>query len=107
MRRHVPAAIRDHLRRLDGHLSRPTRILIIGGAAVALGRDEAHDLDAIADIHAIEPLDIATLILRYHETLSTIIGPPGRLRLALLALIDRLYGPELAAQIETTLAEAP
>ena len=42
MRRVVPPEIRDFLRLLDERLTMPTRLVVIGGAAVALGWDEQH-----------------------------------------------------------------
>ena len=66
-------------------------------------RGEAHDLDAIEDIHRSSPLSLATLIERYHETRSTIIGPEFRFKGGFLSLVARLFGDHEAEALEDCL----
>ncbi len=54
-----------------------------------IARAEAHDLDAIEDIHRQDPLVLEVLLERYAETLTQITVPEGRFRLNLLALVAR------------------
>ena len=61
-----------------------------------IARAEAHDLDAIADIHAASPLDVDTLIARWAETRTQIIGSKEQHRLNFLAAIALLFGAETA-----------
>lgn len=68
-------------------------------ALMKTARGEAHDLDAIEDIHRHEPLSLTTLIERYHETKDDIRGPLTRFQGAFLALVERLFGPAAAEEV--------
>ncbi|MBM3271207.1 MAG: hypothetical protein FJZ01_26540 [Candidatus Sericytochromatia bacterium] len=69
-------------------------------ALLKTSRCEAHDIAAIEQIHAKNPLSPAILEERYHETLTQVIGPPGRFRLNMLALVARLFGEAAARELE-------
>jgi hypothetical protein len=186
LRRVVPAEIRDYFRLIDERLTKPTRLLVIGGAAVALGwdehhatpdvdlfnhpglefleavaacrnlpgaipistvgiasppydfedrltlvpidglqflrvfipeahdlallklvRGEAHDLDAIEDMHRVAPFTLDALLARYHETRHTLIGPERRLRTSFLALVTRLFGEDCADALQQRVDAVP
>lgn len=66
-------------------------------------RGEAHDLDAIEDMHRISALSLPILLERYRETLSTLIGPETRLRMHFLAMIARLFGDRQAESLDAEL----
>jgi len=65
-------------------------------AMMKLARGYEHDLQALEDIHRIEPFDLETLVSRFHET--DVVGPRRRFALALLDLVARLFGEEEAKE---------
>lgn len=67
-------------------------------------RGEAHDLDAIEDVHRAEPLNLETLIERYHGAKTQVIGSLTDHRLKFLATVDRLFGPDAATRVEQRLS---
>lgn len=69
-------------------------------ALMKIARAEAHDLDAIADIHAVSPLDLETLIERWTDTRTQIIGSKEQHRLNFLAAIALLFGAETAREAD-------
>lgn len=66
-------------------------------------RAEAHDLDAIEDIHQAHPLSLETLVERYRETLPQVMGPKARFKLNFLAVVARLFGETRAIDLESEL----
>lgn len=66
-------------------------------------RGEAHDLDAIEDIHRAHPLSLDTLVDRFHETESQVSGPKSRFKLTFLAVVARLFGEAEAIRLEKEL----
>ena len=66
---------------------------------VARGLDR--DLEALVQIHAIDPFDPGTLVERFHETWLT--GPQRLADLGLLALIETLFGAAEADRAERRL----
>lgn len=72
-------------------------------ALMKIARAEAHDLDAIEDIHRIAPLQLETLIARYEEAKTQVLGSVTEHRLKFLAAIERLFGPTVAASVEKRL----
>jgi hypothetical protein len=72
-------------------------------ALLRTGRAEAHDLDAIEDIHRAHPLALETLIERYRETEPQAMGPKSRFELNFLAVIARLFGESTALELESEL----
>ncbi len=72
-------------------------------AILKAGRADAHDLDAIEEIHRVQPLKLKTLVERYYETKDHVIGPPSRFKLSFLAMVARLFGEECALDLESTL----
>ncbi|MBI5545689.1 MAG: hypothetical protein HY901_17515 [Deltaproteobacteria bacterium] len=66
-------------------------------------RAEAHDLDAVEDIHRTHPLSLETLIERYRETLPQVMGPKSRFKLNFLAVVARLFGEDEALELEKRL----
>jgi hypothetical protein len=66
-------------------------------------RAEAHDLDAIEDIHREQPLSLSTLIERYEETKGQVMGPPNRFKLNFLAVVARLFGEKIARELDQNL----
>ncbi len=72
-------------------------------ALMKIVRGEAHDFDAVEDMHRVAPLSLATLIARYHETRITLIGPESRLKVSFLALAARLFGEACADALGPTL----
>ncbi len=63
-------------------------------------RAEAHDLDAIEDIHRAQPLSLDMLVDRYRETVPQVMRPKSRFKLKFLAVIARLFGEEQADTLE-------
>ena len=72
-------------------------------ALLKTARGEAHDLDAVEEIHRMHPLSLETLIERYHETRPQVMGPEERFRLSFLALVARLFGEAKAIEVERSL----
>ena len=69
-------------------------------ALMKVARGEAHDLEAIEEIHRISPLSLATLVSRYEESRPQFIGHPANLKLSFLALVARLFGEEEAKRVD-------
>ena len=65
-----------------------------------VARGEAHDLDAIEDIHRAAPLDFDTLLARYRETTPQVMGSKEMHRLNFLAAVARLFGAEKADEAD-------
>jgi hypothetical protein len=65
-----------------------------------VGRAEAHDLDAIEDIHRVSPLNLETLIARYLETKTQVVGSIEGHRLNFLAAVARLFGDAAAEDVD-------
>ena len=63
-------------------------------AIMKLARGYEHDLQALEDIHRLQPFDVETLLARYQAT--EVVGPRRRFALALLDLIARLFGDDEA-----------
>lgn len=76
-------------------------------ALMKIARGEAHDLNAIEDIHKAEPLDLETLIERYHSARTQVIGSVTDHQLKFLAAVDRLFGTNAADSVEARLAGTP
>lgn len=70
-------------------------------AIMKVARGEAHDIDALVTMHEQKPFNLETLVERYRET--DFIGRPGWIRVSLLDLVDRLFGPEASSALEGTL----
>ena len=72
-------------------------------ALMKVARGLGHDLEALEDVHARTPFDLETLIERYYDTRTQVIGPEVALTLSFLSLVDRLFGAELATKVEERL----
>ena len=72
-----------------------------------VARGEAHDLDAIEDVHRASPLSLETLIERYLETKPQVMGSKEMHRLNFLAAVSRLFGEKAASETDarTTAAQ--
>jgi hypothetical protein len=68
-----------------------------------VARGEAHDLDAIEDIHRHTPLDRDTLVARYRETRPIVIGSKRLHMLQFLSTVARLFGDAVAEDVATAL----
>ena len=62
-------------------------------------RATTHDLQAVEDIHAADPLRLGVLLARYYETDEPALNAEVT-RMGFLALVERLFGPEAAARTE-------
>jgi hypothetical protein len=62
-----------------------------------LSRGYEHDLQALEDIHRLQPFDLGTLVERFRET--EVIGPRRRFALTFLDLVARLFGSEAAENL--------
>ena len=65
-----------------------------------VARGEAHDLDAIEDIHRAAPLDFDTLLDRYVETTPQVMGSKEMHRLNFLAAVARVFGTARADEAD-------
>jgi hypothetical protein len=96
-------------RRIQMHITATKKITVLVPEAhdlamMKVARGETHDLQAIEDIHAKQPLSVSTLIERYYDTLTQHIGALEDLRLSFLALVTRLFGAKEADRVEHLLA---
>lgn len=69
-----------------------------------IARAEAHDLDAVEDIHKASPLDLDTLVGRYRETTSQVVGSVEMHRLNFLAAVARVFGEQAAERVDVLTA---
>jgi hypothetical protein len=76
-------------------------------ALLKTGRAEAHDLDGLYGLHKVSPLEIEVLCERYQECLTQVIGPVSTFRLNFLALIGRLFGEDVANQMDQSEVPRP
>jgi len=98
-----PYEYEDRLRPLPIRGLKRLQVLIPEAHDLALmkvARGEAHDLEAIEEIHRISPLSLATLVSRYEESRPQFIGHPANLKLSFLALVARLFGEKEAERVD-------
>lgn len=74
-------------------------------ALMKVARGLTHDLEAVQGIHRVHPLDLETLIERYYDTLTQVMGPVENFTLSFLSLVDRLFGAAVAGEIEQRLQQ--
>lgn len=72
-------------------------------AIMKAARALTHDLEAVEDIHRQRPLDLETLILRYHEARTQVTGSLEDFKIGFLALVGRLFGAKTANEVERRL----
>ncbi len=72
-------------------------------ALMKVARAEAHDLDGIEDVHRAQPLNLDTLVERYLDTRTQVIGSLESHRLNFLAAVARLFGEATAIRLDVTL----
>lgn len=72
-------------------------------AIMKAARGFDRDLEALAQMHAVQPFDLPTLVARYEETWLT--GPRRLADLGFLTAIEALFGEEGADDAERLLAE--
>lgn len=98
-----PYSFEDRLLALDIPGMTHLRVLVPEAHDLVLmkvARGEAHDLDAIEDIHRAAPLELDTLLARYRETTTQVVGSLELHRLNFLAALARLFGEEAAARVD-------
>lgn len=72
-------------------------------AMMKTARGETPDIEAIIDIHKSEPLDPDVLIARYLSMEPDIIGRKSSFRLNFLAMIDAVFGQDVAEEVKAKL----
>jgi hypothetical protein len=72
-------------------------------AIMKVTRGFDRDLEALAQVHAVQPFDLTTLVRRFHETWVT--GPQRLADLAFLSLVEQLFGEPQADRAERMLRE--
>ena len=65
-------------------------------ALMGLASGLTRDLEVAEDLHRTHPLRLGVLIARYFEVDETLLPSPRSFRLAFLALVERLFGPDAA-----------
>ncbi len=65
-----------------------------------IARGEAHDLDAVEDVHRAVALNLDALVERYRETRTQVVGSAEMHRLNFLAAVARLFGAAKAEEVE-------
>lgn len=70
-------------------------------AMMKVARGVESDFQAIEALHASSPLQLETLSSRYRETL--VMGPRRRFRLKFLDLVSRLFGDDVAGDVDASL----
>jgi hypothetical protein len=73
-------------------------------ALMKVARGLTHDLEAIDDVHRLHAFDLETLIARYFDTRTQVTGSLDLFKVSFLALIDRLFGADVAKKTEARLA---
>lgn len=76
-------------------------------ALMKIGRGYAHDLQGVSDIHAAHPLELDTLVARYHESATQVIGSPTMFKLSFLAAVETVFGAAKAQEVEARLDAPP
>jgi hypothetical protein len=69
-------------------------------------RGYEHDLETAEEIHRRVGLSFRTLIERFQNEMGHVVGPPERLRLNLLACIERVFGEARSTEAEVRLRSA-
>jgi hypothetical protein len=72
-------------------------------AIMKLGRGTEHDLQGIQEVHGVQPLSLPTLIERYRDSLTQVIGSGREFKYSFLALVERLFSEEEALQLDVDL----
>jgi len=91
----APWRFEDRLLRLDISGWSRLRVLVPERHDLVLMkcvRGYEHDLEIAASIEQTQGLDLDTLLTRFLDEMTHIIGDPGRLDLNFRALVERLYG---------------
>jgi len=102
----APWSMEDRLESLHAGRFKRLRLFVPEAHDLALlkiARAEAHDLDAIADIHTVHALSLEVLLERYRESVTQVIGSPEMHRLNFLAAVARLFGEDEAERLERLL----
>lgn len=68
-------------------------------ALMKIARGEGPDLDAVVEMHGVDPFDLEVLVLRYHATRIQFIGSPEDLRDHFLEAIRRTFGEARARRV--------
>jgi hypothetical protein len=77
-------------------------------AIMKAARALAHDLQAVEDIHRRFPLELETLIERYYDARTQVIGSQQDFKIGFLALVERLFGEKRSRDVERRLdTESP
>ncbi|MGC4001043.1 MAG: DUF6036 family nucleotidyltransferase [Anaeromyxobacter sp.] len=76
-------------------------------ALMKIARGYAHDLQGIADVHAVQALDLDTLVARYHESRTQVIGSAEMFKLSFLAAVETLFGEATASTVAQRLEVPP
>ncbi len=71
-------------------------------AVMKAARGFDRDIEALAQVHSVEPFDLKTLVKRFHDTWIT--GPRRLADLSFLLMIESLFGTEDAEQAEKMLS---
>lgn len=69
-------------------------------------RGQDNDLEAIEQIAQRVGLDMATLVDRFRNEMTHVIGPPERLRANFLSVIEMIYGESEADRVNSELADS-
>lgn len=72
-------------------------------ALMKLARGYTHDIDAVELLHSRCALDLGTLVQRFHDT--EVVGNRRMFELSLVGAVERLFGPERAADVSLQLQE--
>jgi hypothetical protein len=75
-------------------------------ALMKMVRGYQHDLDTIAEMHALTPLTLDVLVERYSGEMHHVTGDARRLRGNFLALVEHLY-PQQVEQVLARLGPGP
>ncbi len=76
-------------------------------AIMKAARALTHDLDAVEDLHRRHALDLETLVARYYEARTQVTGSLEEFTIGFLALIERLYGENVATRMQHRLEHEP
>jgi hypothetical protein len=72
-------------------------------AIMKLGRGTDHDLQGVQEVHGVHPLSLPTLVERYKDSLTQVIGNPRAFKGSFLALVELLFSEEDAFGLEAEL----
>lgn len=98
----LPNGYEDRLMRVLPHLKN-LEVLVLDAYDLAVSklvRGNEHDRQQLAQLHALTPFDLDTLVTRFRDLMATYVGDPTEPWWSLRHLVEELWGDIAAADVD-------